>query len=328
MSPYTYRYERHHATGWNVLHLFYEGAAPHERTHVALVPEMGANLLAFDVGEHAFIVEGDRTNGRFALLGTPILYPTPNRVRGARFTFDGREFTFPPNNGRNFIHGLVRERPWECDTPHIGDESIRVTARYRFLPGDEAFALFPIRNTLEVTFTVRPRTVRFDFTIYNEDTSQRLPFGLALHPYFAILGDRSQVRIQVPAQRWMEAEDLLPTGRLLPLEEGPADLRKPTSLEALNLDDVFWGLTSQAPQIISYEAIGVRLVLSASEHFTHSVIYTPKGRPFFCIENQTCSTDAHNLYARGLEREAHLMILNPGEAMAAWVQYTLTNLGT
>jgi aldose 1-epimerase len=33
----------------------------------------------------------------------------------------------------------------------------------------------------------------------------------------------------------------------------------------------------------------------------------------FCIENQTCSTDAHNLHARGFTREAHLLVLAPGK---------------
>jgi hypothetical protein len=34
------------------------------------------------------------------------------------------------------------------------------------------------------------------------------------------------VRIQVPAQKWMEATDLLPSGRLIDLDKGPADLRQ------------------------------------------------------------------------------------------------------
>ena len=31
-----------------------------------------------------------------------------------------------------------------------------------------------------------------------------------------------------------------------------------------------------------------------------------------CMENQTRSTDAHNLYAKGLEKEAHLLIAEKG----------------
>ena len=36
-----------------------------------------------------------------------------------------------------------------------------------------------------------------------------------------------------------------------------------------------------------------KLTLFADDFFTHSVVFTPTGRPFFCIENQSCSTDAH-----------------------------------
>ena len=49
------------------------------------------------------------------------------------------------------------------------------------------------------------------------------------------------------------------------------------------------------------------------------VVYTPPGRPFFCMENQTCSTDAHNLYSKGLEKEAHLLIAGQGKKVSGWV---------
>jgi len=123
----------------------------------------------------------------------------------------------------------------------------------------------------------------------------------------------------------MEAEDLLPTGRLFDLEEGSADMRNPTPLSALDLDDVFWGLEPSQPQNIYYDDIGKKVTLTASEFFTHSVIYTPPSQPFFCIENQSCSTDAHNLYARGLTEESHLTILDPGESLSAWVDISVSD---
>jgi aldose 1-epimerase len=313
-------------TNLRVLRLFCKGATPRERSSIAFAPEMGSNLLSLVVGEQEYLVAGDQLAGAFHLLGTPILYPMPNRVRGGRFSFDGREYVFPPNNGPNFIHGLVRDRAWVCDPPRITAEAISVTTRFRFEPGSPAYALFPIRNTLELTYSLRQGSVRLDFSVYNEDDAQRLAFGLAIHPYFAIIGRRDEVRIQSPARYWMEAVDLLPTGRLLDLADGPADLRQPTLLEGLNLDDVFCGLSARAPQTIYYDAIGTRLLLSASDLFTHSVIYTPRSKLFFCIENQSCSTDAHNLHVRGLERAAHLTILDPGQACASWVEFSVSAL--
>ncbi len=323
MPQASYRRERHPATGWELLRLTYAAADPEAQTSITFAPEIGSNLLSFSVGGQEFLLDGDRSSGAFRLLGTPILYPMPNRVRDAQFTFEGRPFRFEANNGPNFIHGLVRERPWQCDTPTSINDVLSVTTRYRMAPGDAAWDLFPICNTLELTYSLRPRSVRLDFTVYNEDQTARLPFGLAIHPYFRILGPRESVRIQAPATKWMEAEGLLPTGRLLDLADGPADLRQPTSLAQLNLDDVFWGMAPHKPAAIYYDALSLRLTLAASALFTHAVVYTPQGRPFFCIENQTCSTDAHNLYARGPQEAAHLTILEPGQAARAQIEFTV-----
>jgi aldose 1-epimerase len=117
----------------------------------------------------------------------------------------------------------------------------------------------------------------------------------------------------------MEAEDLLPTGKLKALDGSPYDLRVPVSLANLRLDDVYWGmLPEHAP---GYEARdkGLKVTLGASKEFTHMVVYTPPGKPFFCMENQTCSTDAHNLHARGLQKEAHLLIVDPGKSLSGWL---------
>lgn len=326
MPSFSYRREQHPEAHIEVLHLCWQGASPAESASISLAPEMGSNLLSLAIGGQEYLVAGDPSGGAWQVLGTPILYPMPNRVRDGQFSFDGRDYVFPPNNGPNFIHGLVRDRPWACDAPRLGEDRISVTTRFRFEPASPAYALFPIRNTLELTYTLRPDAVRLDFTVFNEDQGLRLPFGLAIHPYFAIIGEREQVRIQSPARYWMEAVHLLPTGRLLDISDGPADLRRPTPLSALALDDVFCGLSSQTPQVIYYDAIGTRLLLRASDLFTHSVIYTPPGRPFFCIENQSCSTDAHNLYAQGLQEAAHLTILEPGQACSAWIELTVRPL--
>jgi aldose 1-epimerase len=155
--------------------------------------------------------------------------------------------------------------------------------------------------------------------VRNQDARWRLPFGLAIHPYFRIIGPRESIRLQVPAKKWMESIEQMPTGRLIDLAGGPVDLCKPRSLSGLDLDDVYWGADPDRQQIIYYDQIGKKVTLTASDFFTHCVVYTPAGKPFFCIENQSCSTDAHNLYARGLEEAAHLTILDPGESLTASV---------
>ncbi len=326
MAEYSYRFDRHPETGWSLLRLLCKADRPERNTEIAFCPQIGSNLISFVVGGTDYLVDVDQRGDRKLILGTPILYPSPNRVRNARFTFEGQTFVFEPNDGTNFLHGLVRERPWACETPVIGDDGISVMTRIVFAPGRTIYERFPIHNELELTYTVSPGRVRFGFCVRNLDAQRRLPFGLAIHPYFRVLGPRDQVWIQVPAQKWMEAENLLPTGRLLDLEAGPADLRQPTPLSELDLDDVFWGMRKEAPQRIEYRALGKQVTLTADDFFTHSVVYTPAGRPFFCLENQSCSTDAHNLYAQGLQKAAHLTILDPGESISAGIEIMVSDL--
>jgi len=326
MARCSFEYDRDEATGARIVRLRANGGTPEMDTVAEFLPEMGSNLCRLAVGGTEYIYGTVQANGRTILLGTPILYPTPNRVRNAQFTFGGKVYRFTPNDGANFLHGLVREEIWEVDEPIVGMESVSVTARITFDPTRSFWDSFPIRNTLELTYTLRAGTMRFSFGVANEDSYQLLPFGLAIHPYFRIHGKRETVHIQVPAQKWMEAENLLPTGRLVDLEEGPADLREPTPLSDLNLDDVFWGLSESRPQTIYYHDLGKKITLTASDFFTHSVVYTPPERPFFCIENQSSSTDAHNLYSKGMEREAHLTVLPPGASVSAWIEMAVSEL--
>ncbi len=325
MGNYTFEQARHPVTGWALCRLTCggQGGTP-VHSQIDVCPEQGCNLLSFRVDDRDYLVDLAPGPDGPRLLGTPILYPMPNRVRDGHLAFGGRSFTFSPNSGPNFIHGLVRERTWQVDAPVLAEDHASLTARYRMEPGEPAYALFPIRNCVEVTFTLRPAALRLGFTVRNEDDARDLPFGLAIHPYFPIIGARSQVRLQVPAQAHMEAVELLPTGRLEPLDGSPFDLRSARTLEGLHIDDVYWGMRPEAPQMIHYDAIGRTMTLSASALYTHSVVYTPAGQPYFCVENQSCSTDAHNLYARGLQDAAHLAILAPGQEVRSWIEFRLS----
>jgi len=128
--------------------------------------------------------------------------------------------------------------------------------------------------------------------------------------------------VSLPADRFMETTpDLLPTGRLVDVAGGPCDLRTPVPVGRLDLDHVFTDLHPGWPSRIRYDSFDLEVELAAGPAFTHLVFYSPRGEPFFCIENQTCSTDAHNLHARGFEREAGLKVVPPGSAFEDRVAY-------
>lgn len=325
MDRFAYRYDENPDTGWPIIRLSCQDTRiTSHQTIAQILPTQGCNLFDWEVDGIEYLVDFGPAKGSYRqLLGTPVLYPTPNRVRDGHFTFEGRLFSFPPNNGPHFIHGLVRDMAWKTEEPVIEEESISLHTSVSITPDSPAFSLFPIANTLTLIFTLKPARLRFDFIVRNDDERWRLPFGLGIHPYLRIIGPRESVRIEVPALKWMEAIDLLPTGKLVDLSDAPADLTTPKSLAELNLDDVFWGLNSSVTQNVYYDHIGTKLSLAASDFFTHSVVYTPPDQPYFCLENQSCSTDAHNLYAQGFEEAAHLTILEPGESHSSWIEFSI-----
>ena len=323
---YGYNFAKHPVLDQKIICMWSE--EDHDRKReVRLLPQYGANLYSYQVDGIEYLHQAPMPVIGKKFFGIPLLYPFPNRVGNCRFTFDGTEYVLPDNDGGRTLHGLISDAPFEVETPVVTDEEISVKTWLEIPSGHPIYKIFPIANRLEVTYTLGTEGLKLTFKVTNLDPSKRFPFGLGIHPYFNVHGLRSQVRIQVPAKKWMEAVNLMPTGKLVDLDDAPADLTNPTPLTGLNLDDVWYGMDPMKPMTISYDALGKRLSVYATKIFTHSVTFTPPCEAFFCLENQTNSTDCHNLYAKGLEEESHLLILNPGESVSGSILMKVESIG-
>jgi aldose 1-epimerase len=101
-------------------------------------------------------------------------------------------------------------------------------------------------------------------------------------------------------------KDLCPLGSL-----GASDIQQLVDVEKKNLDLVYYSKEhTVATDFFTGEA---QYRLFGSEGFHHTVIYTPKGASFVCIEPQSCSTDYINLFARGFQQVSGCQFLQPGE---------------
>ncbi len=324
-AGYSYSVETDPETQWKIYQLAYKNPQVPQKSVVArIVPEAGSNLISLEVNGVEILHKPPKISQAPGVgFGIPILYPTPNRVRDSRFTFDGQAFEFRPNDRTNFIHGLVHRAVWKAEPPTATPVSASLKTYLDFDESFPSFSLFPFRGRLSLTFTLAQDGIALRFEVENRDR-RRLPFGFGVHPNFKILGEREETFIRVPAKSHMQAEALLPNGKLESLDGTPFDIRQFTSLRDLALDDVYWGMEPNNPAVYECRDKQIRVTLQASEIFTHAVVYTPERRPYFCIENQTCSTDAHNLHGRGLEKEAHLVILNPGQRAGGTVRIRIT----
>ena len=246
--------------------------------------------------------------------GHPILFPFPGRLRGGKLAAGGKEYQLPLNDStkQHAIHGFTPRNPWRV-TDWNGDEDFAfVTGQFNLakdLPA--AVAQWPSDFNLNVTYRLYRDRLRVDATVENLGR-EALPFGLGYHPYFRLPGvhdpDVGGHVLQANVGELWEAEDSLPTGWR---KEVPKDLdfRDPTPIGATPLDHVFTGVTGETTRlgglvelaVLSHPAAMGRVRFLGDANFRELVLFTPPHRQAVAVEPYTCSADAPNLAARGID---------------------------
>lgn len=289
-----------------------------------VTPSHGSNLCRLVVdGENVIDYElGPLLKKDFT--GTPVLYPTPNKVRNGIIRVDGRSYPQVVGRERILEHGLVHREAWEYSDPVIDSDDITFHTWIRFEPSKTYFNAFPFVHCLHLNFILKKNGVEVMYTIDNEG-DDTIPFGFGLHPYFMKLSGDAGSYVQLPARYVMDyTADLLPTGRCIDVQGTIYDLRQKSNLGMLDLDHVFTGIEANRYAQVEYPDQGIKVDLVATEDFTHLVFYSPRDAPYFCVENQTCSTDAHNLYDRGFHSESGLKFVPPHTSHTGSVMYLIT----
>lgn len=276
------------------------------------VPIDGQTVSAIDAA--ADFLEGKQSPSGH---GIPLLFPYPNRIRGGKYTWEGKEYFLPPDkvayNKDNAIHGFCLDRAWR-----VTDQGDNYAVGEFLLSRDapDRRDLWPADFQLEVRYTVEGTTLRTDIRVTNPD-SVPLPWGFGTHPYFKLpLGkdsDPARCLIEAPATAQWELVDCLPTGAKKPIPPD-IDLRDGAYFDVLKIDDVLTGLPSGPDPIrctIWDESAGLQLEQISDPVFQELVVYTPPGRAAVCLEPYTCVTDAINLQAQDFK--TGWQVLPPGE---------------
>lgn len=156
------------------------------------------------------------TVGRFA-----------NRIAGGRFTLDGREYALARNDGKNHIHGGPRgfdKKVWKSEAwEDRGSACVRFSLRSP--DGDEGY---PGTLDAAIVFSLSAENV---LTItYEAKSDAPTPINLTNHSYFNLKGEgRGDIldhTVRLASSRYVEVDSsLLPTGRILDVEETPFDFR-------------------------------------------------------------------------------------------------------
>lgn len=308
------------------IQLNYIDVDPKKSLKVNIAPKFGSNMFHFSVGTNNIIYCARELLIKKDFTGNFVLWPIPNRVRDKKYVFNGQKYSLQNikrHRGNDvLIHGLVFDREWKYKNLIVDKDFASVETYIDITQESPNYSAYPFASRLSLKYKLSKKSIKIKYTVQN-NSSLEMPFGFGLHPYFPTLSGPSGTFVMVPADYVMDADDeLLPSGRLKNVTHTQFDLRQPKSIDLLNLDHVFTGLRPHEKAYIEYKKQHMNIYLNTSEEFTHMVLYTmEKDKGFFCLENQTCSTDAINLNARGYKKEAHLLTLTPGKSFTGYIEY-------
>jgi len=307
-----------------------------DKLQAKIAPKQGNNLFSLCAGSTDVIDYDSRKPLADFLTGTPVLFPFPNRVEDAMWQWNGKHYLQKKNGAPVWLHSLVcDETTWEYDQPCVTDDGALLKTRLKVDKNHPVYRGYPFCFTLAIDYLLAEDGICISYSVENQ-SDEPMPYGFALHPYFKRMG---KTTITVPAEKTYERRDdidplflnkaagefvmipnILPTGRLVDVRGTKYELNAPREVNAMDLDDVYTQLTGDA--LVHYEDEGLTVRMITTEDIAHMVVYTPPGESFFCIEPQTCCTDAINLFARGI-KHTNLLTAQPGEIRGGQIRLKL-----
>jgi aldose 1-epimerase len=294
-----------------------------EQTTLAEIwPSLGSNCLRWRVAsprgplDLLYVADDWEQNPIPTRSGIPVLFPFPNRIRNGHFVWEGKEYQLPLNSPEKIhaIHGFACRSVWRVLSSGADASSAWITTCFQpSVDRPDMLTLWPADYRISITFRMETQRLSILAAVENP-TIQTLPWGLGYHPYFRT--DADSCLVQASAQSFWTLKQSLPTGEHQSVLGG-MDLRSPRPVIDLKLDDVLTNLDTATTdsnlgilrgQVI-YPAHGT-LRLWTDSAFRELVVFTPPHRKAICLEPYTCTTDAVNLAAEGID--AGWQVLSPG----------------
>ena len=157
-----------------------------------------------------------------------------NRIGGARFSLDGREYRLAANNGHNSLHGGTRgfnEAVWMV-APRPMADGVGATLSHVSPDGDEGYP-----GTLSVTVGYALTDSNELHIEYEATTDRPTVVNLTNHAYFNLAGNGSgsvaDHLIAIDADHYTPIDaTLIPTGAIEPVPGTPLDFRHPVPIGA------------------------------------------------------------------------------------------------
>ena len=194
-----------------------------------LVPDRDGKMLDVALGYDSAEGYYDNSCHFGAVIGR-----NGNRIGGARFTLNGKEYQLAVNDNKNNLHSgpdWYRTRIWEVKA--VDEEKNSVVFVLSSPDMDQGF---PGNFRTEVTYTL---TDENEVQIHYEgEADQDTIVNMTNHSYFNLAGHEAgseallEHKIQILAPEYTPVSDseAIPTGEIAPVEGTPMDFREPKKI--------------------------------------------------------------------------------------------------
>lgn len=289
---------------------------------VRLQPQTGASVVACEVNRSSQWLPILRptppeavAEGNVSLMASFTLAPYSNRLREARFRFNGQLYSLRPTTPEGYaMHGDVRKRPWQTA------ETVTPTrATFSFDSTHFPDINFPLPFTVQVRYELHDQNFDTHLTLTNSGPTA-LPAGFGFHPYFRHVLDGLEDAVELQARVSGVYPEVAPTTAAGPLTP-EQDFSRRRPLGQAEFNHCFAGWDGHAT--LRWPKADVTVEFECDPIFSHLVLYTPPGLPFFALEPVTNANNGFNLYADG-QPGSGVRVLESGESMAGRFRLKVT----
>jgi len=303
------------------------------KTIVSIVPSVGNIAFEMTVKGQNILYWPYASLGEFkahpGLSGIPFLGPWIDRLDEQAFFANGRRraFDMQLGNVRGDMpsHGFVTTTDrWSVVEAKADTDGAWVTSRLEFYRQPTWMKQWPFAHTIEITHRLRDGVLEVETVIVNM-SAEPMPIAIGFHPYFQLTDSpRDEWTLSVGARtHWLLTSNKVPTGETEPIERF-FPTPHAAALSDYGLDDVFTDLVrdSQGRATVAVSGKSQRLEIGLGPNYRAVTIWSPKDRPFICVEPTAGIINALNLAARGLYKE--LQSVPPGGTWRErfWVKAT------
>ena len=229
------------------------------------------------------------------LYGMPILFPV-NRISGARFTFEGREYVFPMNEPETgcHLHGMLHIEPFDC----IERTENRIVARYR-ATDEHPYGLFPHAFEVTVTYALSEVGLHQSMTVKNcSDTNMPVMIGFhtTFRAAFTDTSRREDIRVYADLSEEYERnmKNYLPTGKKPAFDEVGTALTAGEFIPFGRPTSKHYRAGNSGRMVLYDTGRDLSLVYENDEKYAFRLIYNGNADEFICMEPQNCLVNAAN----------------------------------